>query len=219
MKPSIVNRFPLASIIAFVFSLMLTANAFAAVDMFLQIEGISGEGTYKAKVDPATGNVEIKNVPAGRYKTTLLISQAAMASRMSSSDGNTTAPSTIEISSFSWGVSNSSSMGKGSGMGAGKVSMQDMSVTPGSTTAGSGTSGSNENPTESVSSTLSSTPTTGGFTHKTFPLLTVRKAGSEQKEYYKVVFEDIIISSIAPTGGAEGSAVKAGYNVKANVKV
>lgn len=38
------------------------------------------------------------------------------------------APQTIEVESFSWGVSNPSSAAASSGAGAGKVSMQDMSV-------------------------------------------------------------------------------------------
>lgn len=38
------------------------------------------------------------------------------------------APQTIEVQSFSWGVSNPSSSVKGSGAGAGKVNVQDLSV-------------------------------------------------------------------------------------------
>src|SRR5512141_65638 len=38
------------------------------------------------------------------------------------------APQTIEVESFSWGVSNPSSASMGSGAGAGKVNMQDLSV-------------------------------------------------------------------------------------------
>ncbi len=39
------------------------------------------------------------------------------------------APQTIEVESFSWGVSNASSASMGGGAGAGKVNMQDLSVT------------------------------------------------------------------------------------------
>lgn len=42
--------------------------------------------------------------------------------------GSGDAPQTIEISSFSWGASNPTSVGS-AGLSAGKVSMQDMSVT------------------------------------------------------------------------------------------
>jgi len=39
------------------------------------------------------------------------------------------APQSIEVESFSWGVSNASSTAMGGGAGAGKVNMQDLSVT------------------------------------------------------------------------------------------
>ena len=214
MKHSITNRFAFASIIAFVFSLMITANAFAAVDMFLQLDGISGEGTYKAKIDLITGNVEIKNVPAGHYKTTLLISQGAMASRMSSSGDNATVPTTIAISSFSWGATNSSSVGSGTGLGTGKVAMQDMSAAPGTIVSGYSLSSGGDNPSESVRHTSAPPTNDGGFTSpKTFPL-TVRKSGGKQEEFYKVTFEDIIIKATTTSE----SATKPGYKVKANVK-
>ena len=41
---------------------------------------------------------------------------------------DTAAPQSIEVESFSWGVSNASSAATGSGAGAGKVNMQDLSV-------------------------------------------------------------------------------------------
>lgn len=39
------------------------------------------------------------------------------------------APQTIEVESFSWGVSNSAAVSTGSGAGAGKVNVQDLSMT------------------------------------------------------------------------------------------
>ena len=41
----------------------------------------------------------------------------------------TAAPQNIEVESFSWGASNPSSAATGSGAGAGKVNVQDLSVT------------------------------------------------------------------------------------------
>lgn len=41
---------------------------------------------------------------------------------------DTAAPQNIEVESFSWGVSNASSAATGSGAGAGKVNVQDLSV-------------------------------------------------------------------------------------------
>jgi hypothetical protein len=50
-------------------------------------------------------------------------------------------PQSIEVTSFSWGASNPSSVGAGSGGGAGKVNVQDLSVTSNVKTAREASSG------------------------------------------------------------------------------
>jgi type VI secretion system secreted protein Hcp len=85
----------------------------------------------------------------------------------------------IEILSYSWGASNSSSSGSaGGGGGAGKVSMQDFHFTAKSNKS---------------SPKLFLSCATGEHIKKA--VLTVRKAGKEQAEYIKIVFEDILVSS------------------------
>ena len=140
---------------------------------------------------------------------------------------------TIEIESFSWGVSQGAlSVGSGAGGGAGKATFQDIHFTT---------------RLSSASPELFLTCATGQHIKKA--VLHVRKAGGDQQEYYKVTLEDVLVSSYQQTGDAnandtvptdqfslnfskieleykpqradgstEGS-VKAGYDLKANKKV
>ncbi|MHB0955508.1 MAG: Hcp family type VI secretion system effector [Pirellulaceae bacterium] len=136
----------------------------------------------------------------------------------------------IDVESWSWGETNSGSHGIGGGGGAGKVAMQDFHF---------------------VMRVNKATPklflacATGQ--HIKEAVLTCRKAGTDQQEYMKVKFSDLLVSSyqtggsagdIIPTDqvslnfskiefeykpqdakGEVGSPVKAGYDVKANKKV
>ena len=102
-------------------------------------------------------------------------------------------PDSIEIESFSWGVSNTPSLSGGGG-GAGKVSFQDLHFT---------TSLSKASP------QLMLACATGKHISKA--VLHVRKAGTTPVEYYKVTFTDILISSVqtrAPgvPGGTTGGS-------------
>ncbi len=96
-------------------------------------------------------------------------------------------PGTLEISSFSWGESNSGSFSMGTGGGGGKCSMQDFHFTTQLSAA---------------SPLLMEACTTGKHIAK--GCLRVRKAGGEQLAYYVWKFEDLLISSFQ-TGGSEGS--------------
>ena len=160
----------------------------AAVDFFLEIDGIKGESADHKHKD------------------------------------------TIEISSFSWGVTNSGSHGSGGGGGTGKSAYQDVHCTTGVSTA---------------SPNLMLACATGQHIKKA--TLYVRKAGGEQQDYYTVTMTDVLISSYQsgahgsgdpkPTDqfslnfakiefeykpqksdGSLGSAQKTGYDVKANKK-
>jgi len=138
----------------------------------------------------------------------------------------------IDVESFSWGLSNSGSAAHGSGGGAGKASFQDFSFTT---------------PVTKASPQLFLACASGQ--HIASALLTVRKAGRDQQEFYKVTMSDILVSSYKQDGtagadatvptdsvslnfakveveyrpqnadGALGVAVKAGWDVKANTKV
>jgi type VI secretion system secreted protein Hcp len=96
-------------------------------------------------------------------------------------------PGTIEISSFSWGASNPGSFAAGGGGGSGKVTFQDIHFT---------TSVNKASP------LLVKACATGQHIKKA--VLFVRKAGQEQQDYYKLNFEDLLVSSYQ-SGGSEGS--------------
>ena len=137
----------------------------------------------------------------------------------------------IEIESFSWGATNPGSFSSTSGGGSGKVSFQDLHFTSRVNVA---------------SPNLMVACATGQ--HIKSAILTVRKAGKEQQEYYSVKLSDMLVSSYQ-SGGAEGSnalpvdqfsinfakiefeyksqkpdgslgaPVKGGYDLKQNVKI
>lgn len=137
----------------------------------------------------------------------------------------------IDVESWSWGESQSGTHSGGGGGGAGKVSMQDFHF---------------------VMKINKSTPklllacATGQHIAKA--VLVCRKAGTDQQEFLKVTFSDLLVSSyqtggsshgdIVPTDqislnfakiefeykeqkpdGTLGGTVKAGYDLKANKKL
>jgi type VI secretion system secreted protein Hcp len=136
----------------------------------------------------------------------------------------------IEIMSFSWGCTNSGSHASGGGGGAGKASFQDLHVTSSVGVQGPA---------------LMLACATGQHIKKA--VLHVRKAGGDQQNYYTVTLSDLLVSSYQSGGhgssdsvptdqfslnyakiefeykpqkadGALGSAVKTGYDLKANKK-
>jgi|SoiMethySBSTD1v2_1073268.scaffolds.fasta_scaffold552684_2 type VI secretion system secreted protein Hcp len=94
----------------------------------------------------------------------------------------------IEIESFSWGATQQGAHGGGGGGGAGKVSFQDLHFT---------------SRVGKHSPLLVKACATGQHIKKA--LLTVRKSGGSQEEYYKVTLEDLLVSSYQ-SGGSEGSS-------------
>lgn len=138
-------------------------------------------------------------------------------------------PGTIEIDSFSWGVSNAASMSSGSGGGAGKASFSDLSMMTNTCKA---------------SPLLMLACATGQ--HIKSAKLFVRKQGTEQHDYYVITLTDLLVSSFQTSGGGgsqspsesfslnftkiefsyspqkpDGSldtAIKASWNLKENVK-
>ena len=96
----------------------------------------------------------------------------------------------LDLESFSWGVTQMGTGGHGGGGGAGKASFQDMHFT---TKASKG------------SPKLFLACATGEHIKKA--VLTVRKAGKEQQEYYKVTLSDCLVSSYQSGDAAGGSAV------------
>ena len=88
----------------------------------------------------------------------------------------------IEVSSFSWGVSNAGSQSGGGG-GAGKASLQDFHFTM---------------PLSKASPNLMLACATGQ--HIKTAQLTCRKAGGSQVEFLKIKLSDVLVSSFEPNG-------------------
>ena len=89
----------------------------------------------------------------------------------------------IEISSFSWGCTQTGTFAQGGGGGAGKVAMHDFSF---------------EMKTSKGSPKLFLACAKGDHLPKA--TLTCRKAGGEQQEYLKVTFTDLLVSSFEHRG-------------------
>lgn len=143
--------------------------------------------------------------------------------------GDDTHKGEIDIDSFSFGITQDGTMNRGGGGGAGKASFSDFSFAKLA---------------DKASPALMQACAKGD--HIAHALLTVRKAGGKQEEFYKIKFSDILISSVhnnnatggAPsesvtinfakiefdykdqnTKGALGGVVKFGWDVKKNVKI
>jgi len=97
---------------------------------------------------------------------------------------------TIEVDSFSWGVSNAGSQSAGSGGGSGKASFQDIHFT---SSVGK------------ASATIALSCASGKHISKA--VLYVRKQGEDQQDYYVVTLEDLIVSSYQSGDAAGGSSV------------
>ena len=93
---------------------------------------------------------------------------------------------TIEVSSFSWGMSQPASAASGGGAGSGKVSFQDIHFT---TTV------------SKASPPLAQACAAG--THIKKATLFVRKAGGKQDDFYTVLLEDCIVSSYQSGGSGD----------------
>jgi type VI secretion system secreted protein Hcp len=137
----------------------------------------------------------------------------------------------VELESWSWGETNSGTHAGGGGGGAGKVAMQDFHFVMKCNKA---------------SPKLMLACASGE--HIAEGVLTCRKAGGKQEEFFKITFNDVLVSSfqtggsghadIVPTDqislnfakikweykeqkadGSLGGSVTAGYDLKANKKI
>lgn len=89
----------------------------------------------------------------------------------------------IDILSFSFGVSQHGTSSTGGGAGAGKASFSDISIVKKA---------------DKSSPLLMQNCASG--THIKAALLTVRKAGGTQQEYYKIKLTDLLVSSLQNSG-------------------
>ena len=92
----------------------------------------------------------------------------------------------IQLSSWSWGATNTGTMQAGGGGGGGKASMHDFSFSM---------------PVNKATPKLMQKLASGE--HIKRAVLTCRKAGKTPQEYLKITFEDIIVSNYS-TGGSAG---------------
>jgi type VI secretion system secreted protein Hcp len=96
----------------------------------------------------------------------------------------------IQLSSWSWGATNTGTMQAGGGGGGGKASMHDFSFTM---------------PVNKATPKLMQKLASGE--HIKRAVLTCRKAGKTPQEYLKITFEDIIVSNYSTSGSAGDSAI------------
>jgi len=95
----------------------------------------------------------------------------------------------IEVLSWSWGVTQSGTMGHGGGGGEGKANFNDFNFT---------------HHIDKASPVLLKACATGE--HIKEATITVRKAGKGQQEFLVIKMNDIIITGVAPSGAGDGAA-------------
>jgi len=96
----------------------------------------------------------------------------------------------IDVMSFSWGEKQTGTAYQGGGMGSGKVQMNDFTFTM----------------TVNKASPKLLLNCANGAAIKT-ALLTCRKAGKDQQEYYKITMTDLLVSSYVTAGGYQTGAI------------
>jgi len=94
----------------------------------------------------------------------------------------------IEVLSWSWGATQTGSMGTGSGGGTGKVSFQDFSFT---------------HHLDKASPVLMQA--CAGGDHIKEATIVQRKAGKGQQEFLIIKMSDVIVTSVSPSGAAEAT--------------
>ena len=95
----------------------------------------------------------------------------------------------VEILSWSWGVNQSGTMSYGGGGGEGKASFNDFNFT---------------HHVDKASPVLLKVCATGE--HIKDATITVRKAGKGQQEFLIIKMNDIIVTSVSPSGSNDGGA-------------
>ena len=95
----------------------------------------------------------------------------------------------VEVLSWSWGVSQTGSIGGGGGQAQGKTSFKDLNFT---------------HNIDKSSPVLMTACATGS--HIKDATITVRKAGKGQQEYLIIKMSDVIVTGVSPSGAGEGAA-------------
>ena len=95
----------------------------------------------------------------------------------------------VEVLSWSWGVTNSGAIGEGGGGGRGKATFHDFNFT---------------HHIDKASPVLMKACATGE--HIKEATITVRKAGKGQQEFLIIKMNDVIITSVSPSGAGDAAA-------------
>jgi len=95
----------------------------------------------------------------------------------------------VEVLSWSWGVQQSGTMARGGGGGEGKASFNDFNFT---------------HAVDKASPVLMKACATGE--HIKEATITVRKAGKGQQEFLIIKMNDILITSVNPSGSGDGAS-------------
>ena len=200
----------------FVMAMMITVSAFAqrggrsysAGHFLLELDGDGAAGVI-APIDNK-GNAKIDNVKPGNHTVALLLPAVQKIREAAArAKANDAPPPSIQIESYSWGVSQMGTGGHGGGGGAGKVSVNDISV---------------------MKTTDKSTP-------ELFKAVVVSstKAPLDKivqhngQEYYKIELENVLVTSYQSSGGSGGdrpmeslslnfSKIEFKYDLKENKK-
>src|ERR1700737_4925432 len=98
---------------------------------------------------------------------------------------------TVDVLSWSWGVAQTGSMAHGGGGGEGKATFHDFSFT---------------HHVDKASPVLMKACATGE--HIKEATVTVRKAGKGQQEFLIIKMNDVIITSVAPSGAGEAATAE-----------
>ena len=97
-------------------------------------------------------------------------------------------PGEIDIDSFTFGVQNGGTFAAGGGGGAGKVAFHDINIMKAA----------------DLSSPLLMEACASGK-HIKQAMITVRKAGGKQEEFYKIKLSDLLVSSVTNSGANGGN--------------
>ncbi len=161
-----------------------SGRSHAKGNFLLQLDGEGAAGVI-APIDNK-GNATIDNVKPGNHTVALLlpaiqkIREAAARAK-----ANDAPPPSIQIESYSWGVSQMGSGGHGGGGGAGKVSVNDISVTK-----------TTDKSTPVLFKAVVVSPTKAPFDK------IIQHNG---QEYYKIELENILVSSYQSSAGGSSS--------------
>jgi type VI secretion system secreted protein Hcp len=161
-----------------------SGNKHAVSNFMLELDGGNGHLGVIAPIDNK-GNAAFLDVKPGTHTVALLVPAVQKVREAAArSKANGTPPPSIEVESYSWGVSQTGAHSTGGGGGAGKVSVHDISVTKAA---------------DKATPELFKSVVVSSF--KAPLLTTVQHKG---QEYYKIEMENVMVSSYQ-SGGSAGS--------------